>query len=385
MARRIWIVVTLLLGVIAWPSSNAAAPAPVEVLGGLSFPVNMAFAPDGRLFFAEKDTGDIRVVQDGRLLPHPFAHLDVVSSSEQGLLGLALDRDFATTRWVYVYYSDPQTRTNRPIRIRRSGDAIEDQPLLDLLTTENGYHNGGDLVFGTDGTLFVSVGEVHESERAQDPNDLGGKIVRLDPDGSIPPDNPFGPTNPAYSMGHRNSFGLCVDPRSGQLWETENGPGSDDEVNRIEPGGNYGWPGQLGPGGAAPLIDPVVDFPEVIVPTGCAVWRGSLYFGAYGTGLVYRIRDPSSPSPEAVVVDDLGSGVTDLEVGPDDALYASTVDAIWRLSAPGSPTLAPSPTPAGGTAPGGSSARSLIAVLALAVIVVSLVVRFRAGRALRKG
>ena len=382
--------IIVLLTSFGWaltPAATSAAPsAPEPIARNLNFPVNMAFAPDGRLFFAEKDTGDVRVIEDGVVTPTPVVHVDVLSSSEQGLLGLALDPDLAENGWMYLYYSDPTSRTNRLIRVRDSGDRPQTQPLLDLLTTEHGYHNGGDLVFGTDGTLFVAVGEVHEADRAQDPNDLGGKILRLNPDGSIPADDPFGPEDPVYSMGHRNSFGLCVDPNGGQLWETENGPSSDDEVNRIEPGGNYGWPDQLGPGGEAPFIDPVVDFPQVIVPTGCAVWRGSVYFGAYGTGLVYRIRGADATDAGAEVVADLGSGVTDLQVGPDGALYASTTDAIWRLPSAGSPTATPATTatPAGGDTAGGSSIRNLITALMLVVVAVALIVRFRAGRALRE-
>ena len=212
----------------AWmlrPSTSlAAANDPQLVADHLSFPSNMAFAPDGRLFFAEKDTGDIRVIEDGRLLPEPFAHIDVLSAAEQGLLGLALDPAFDTDPWVYIYYSDPVAHINRLARLRTDGGSVERQPLLDALTTENGYHNGGDIVFGRDGELYLSVGEVHESQRAQDPNDLGGKVLRLNPDGTVPSDDPFGAGNPAYSMGHRNSFGLCVDPSNGDLWETENGP-----------------------------------------------------------------------------------------------------------------------------------------------------------------
>lgn len=363
---------------------TAAGLGAERILGGLSFPVNVAFAPDGRLFFAEKDTGDIRVVVDGRLRERPVAHVDVLSSAEQGLLGLALDPRFPAEPWLYVYYSDPATLANRLMRIRIGGGSTERQPLLDLLTTERGYHNGGDLAFGTDGTLFVAVGEVHEPQRAQDPNDLGGKILRLNPDGSIPKDNPFGPDNPVYSLGHRNSFGLCVDPANGQLWETENGPTSDDELNRIEAGGNYGWPDQLGPGGAPRFIDPIVDFPQVIVPTGCAMWRGALYFGAYGNGLLYRVRGLSTPDAEAVVVRDMGAGVTDLQVGPDGNLYVSTADAIWRLETPATSTPPSSARTPGNDGADGSSAGAIVAWAALALIAVALVVRLRAGRALRR-
>ena len=285
------------------------------------------------------------------------------------------------------------------MRLRGSGDAAERQPLLDALTTEHGYHNGGDIVFGPDGTLFVAVGEVHEPERAQDPDDIGGKILRLDRDGSIPEDNPMGPANPAYSMGHRNSFGLCVDPSTGDLWETENGPGTDDEVNLIEPGGNYGWPDQLGPGGAPSFVDPVLDFPEVIVPTGCAVWRGDLYFGAYGTDRLYRLRLPASTDARAAVVDDLGEGVTDLAVGPDGDLYVSTTDTIWRYAATGSPEPSSSATPGTATPatgtpsaePGtttpeddGDGSNTAIAIVAGVVLAAGLALRVRAGRRLRR-
>jgi glucose/arabinose dehydrogenase len=370
------------VGMLAPATSLAASSSPELVAGDLSFPSNMAFAPDGRLFFAEKDSGDIRVIQDGRLLPDPFAHIDVLSSSEQGLLGLALDPAVGVEPWVYVYYSDPVAHINRLARLRANGGSIERQPLLDALTTEHGYHNGGDIVFG-DGKLYISVGEVHEADRAQDPNDLGGKILRLNPDGTVPSDNPFGPGNPAYSMGHRNSFGLCIDPSTGDLWETENGPGSDDEVNLIEPGGNYGWPDQLGPGGESAFIDPVLDFPDVIVPTGCAVWRGDLYFGAYGTGLLYRLTLPPASGVQAVVVNDMGAGVTDLEVGPDGDLYVATTDAIWRLDAPGSPQIGRTVAPSTDDSSGRGSNTAIVIVAGL-VLAAGLAARLIAGRKLRR-
>jgi quinoprotein glucose dehydrogenase len=276
----------------ALPATASAAAEPEPFVAGLDLPVSMAFAPDGRLFVAEQHLGDIRVVEDGALVREPFAHIDVLGTFEQGLLGIALHPDFPDEPWLYAYYSDPLLRINRLARlpVDRAG---EPEILLDLLTTERGYHNGGDLVFGSDGMLYITVGEVHEPERAQDPADLGGKVLRLAPDGSVPDDNPFGPGIAAYSIGHRNSFGICLDPETGDLWETENGPTSDDEVNLLRAGGNYGWPEQLGPGGAERgFADPVLDYPTQIVPTGCAVWDGDLYFGSYGDGSVRRLRLP---------------------------------------------------------------------------------------------
>jgi quinoprotein glucose dehydrogenase len=280
------------------------------------------------------------------------------------------------------------------IRILADGDLGTDrQDLIDGVSTENGYHNGGDIAFGTDGSLFLSIGEGHESERAQDPNDIGGKVVRILADGNLAPDNPFGPDNPVYSIGHRNSFGLCVDPSTGDLWETENGPGSDDEVNRIVAGANYGWPDQLGPGGAPPLVDPVVDYPVVIVPTGCAVWQGDLFVGSYGTGFLHRIELPAEPG---AAVDDVVArfdhGVTDVEAGPDGDLYVSTSDAIWRIEGTAasmspipvpSPSAAP-PTVAGPDDDGRSPAIRVLAFAAAIAAGAGLALRFAAGRRLRR-
>src|SRR5262249_57614025 len=102
---------------------------------------------------------------------------------------------------------------------------------FEAIEWSRGIHNGGDLTFGTDGKLYAVLGDTAEQNRAQDPTDPGGKVLRLNDDGSVPSDNPFGSGNPAYSMGHRNSFGLCVDPATGDLWETENGTFHEDEIN----------------------------------------------------------------------------------------------------------------------------------------------------------
>ena len=379
MRRIVSIVIVMGFAWMLRPSTSlAAANDPQLVADHLSFPSNMAFAPDGSLFFAEKDTGDIRVIEDGRLLPDPFAHIDVLSAAEQGLLGLALDPAFDTDPWVYIYYSDPVAHINRLARLRADGGSVERQPLLDALTTENGYHNGGDVVFGRDGELYLSVGEVHESQRAQDPNDLGGKVLRLNPDGTVPSDDPFGAGNPAYSMGHRNSFGLCVDPSNGDLWETENGPSSDDEVNLIRPGGNYGW--LIARSGRRTAVHrPGARFPERHRADGCAVWRGDLYFGSFGTGLLYRLPLPPNASPRADVVRAMGAGVTDLEVGPDGDLYVATSDAIWRFA--GKPQATPTVAPAGDSGGGGNRP---IAIVAGIVLAAGLAARFIAGRRLRR-
>jgi hypothetical protein len=180
-------------------------------------------------------------------------------------------------------------------------------------------------------------------------NDLGGKVLRLEPDGSVPKDNPFGAANPAFTTGLRNSFGICVDPSSGTIWETENGPTEDDEVNRIVAGGNYGWPAHLGTGGAPRYVDPQLAFHQVIVPTGCAVVGRFLYFGDF-SGDLHRVSIDGSQLGEQAVVEHLDAGITDVERGPARDLFVSTSDSIVRLPASGSygegtPTPTPTPTP----------------------------------------
>jgi glucose/arabinose dehydrogenase len=353
---------------------------------GLAFPTNLAFAPDGRLFVTEKETGRIRIVRDGTVLADPFVTLTVVGQAERGLLGIAIGPTFEQDPWVYVYLSDASDGRNRLIRIRAEGDeGGERETILDLLPAVSGYHNGGDLAFGPDGSLFVVTGEAHEPALAQDPDGLGGKVLRIRPDGSIPQDNPFGADSPVYSLGHRNSFGVCVDPNTGQVWQTENGPDRLDEVNRIEPGGNYGWPEQLGPGGGAGFEDPILAFTDIIVPTGCAVLpdagggEGTLVFGDFG-GRLRQVRVRGEDAGQRVVAT-FPTGITDVAVGPDGALYVATTDAIHRVEGiaqepEASPTPSPEPTaeptsPAPAASPAGRDERGPDRLLALAIALVA--------------
>jgi glucose/arabinose dehydrogenase len=328
--RRPLIPLAAILALVCLGSAPAQAAEPqIEpVVEGAEFPTNIAFGPGGSMYYTEKDTGRIREMNaDGELLDEPVATFDVTGGGETGLLGIAPYGD-----WLYVYYSDAASGKNVIARLDTSADNPQPEIVAELLPTANGYHNGGDVTFGTDGMLYATVGEMHEADRAQDPQDLGGKVIRLTPGGDVPSNNPFGADNPAWSMGHRNSFGICFDPETGDLWETENGPDSHDEVNLIEAGGNYGWPQVMGPGGAPDFIDPVVDFPEIVAPTGCAVWGHTLWFGDFSGGRLYRLPVTAPRPPQAEVVAQLPSGITDVQRGPGDALYIATVDGIYRLT-----------------------------------------------------
>jgi glucose/arabinose dehydrogenase len=313
---------------------------------GFDFAVNMAFGPDGTIFVVDKDVGEILIVRDGRILNRPFATVDADSKvNETGLLGIALHPDFPQEPWVYAYYSDVNDGRNHLVRFRADGDvAAERETLLDLLPTTFGWHNGGDITFGPDGKLYVAVGEGHVAERSQERNGLGGRILRLNPDGSIPADNPFGPDNPTYALGIRNSFGLCFDPSTGELWETENGPAEWDEINLIQAGGNYGWPEHLGPGGQPEFVAPVLAFREPIVVTGCAGTpsNAGLFFGEGYSGRLHRMQLASAAGarPHDEIVGTFEGGITDVAAAPDGTIWVVTPHTIFRsaevlLPAPG--------------------------------------------------
>lgn len=374
MRRSPLLIVALLL--ILAPDARGQAAEPW--LDGLAFPTNMAFAGDGRLFFTEKTTGAVRVAsREGVLDPEPVLSIGVSSTGETGLLGIALHPRYTEGEpWMYLYLSDPADGMNRLVRVRIEEVSGEPEPLLTTVPATNAYHNGGDLLFGPDGMLYVAVGEAHEPERAQDLEDVGGKVLRLTPEGIPAPGNPT-EGEPVFTFGHRNSFGLCADPATGELWETENGPDVNDEVNRLEPGANYGWPDVTGDSGGR-YADPVAVFPDTVALTGCAWWNGMLLIGSWNDGRV-RTVDPDTGG----VTEILGfpSGVTDVLVGPDGALYVATADAIWRVGAPPTGSLGPTPMPSA-TGDEGDPA-GWIAIVAAVVLAGALVVRLVAGRALR--
>jgi glucose/arabinose dehydrogenase len=363
---------------LALPAPAGAEPVAAPWLEGLAFPTNLAFAPDGRLLFTEKDTGSVRIVgADGGLRDDPFVRFGVTNAGETGLLGIALDPRFANgSPWVYLYLSDATTGSNELVRVRTDGDTgTRVEPLRTFLPTAGVYHNGGELLFAQDGYLYVTVGEGHDPGRAQDASDVGGSVLRLTDSGDAAPGTPFGDANPVYTIGHRNSFGLCEDPSTGTIWETENGPDVDDEVNRLTAGGNYGWPQTTGDSGGR-YVDPVVVFRDTVALTGCAWWGGALYVGSFNDGLVRRVDIATGDTSPAV---SFPSGVTDLQVGPDGALYVATVDTIWRLATPPlEPIAAPEPVRSEG---GGGSWVALLAALVLAI---GLGARIVAGHRLRK-
>ena len=296
------------------------------VVDGLEFPTAIGFLPDGRMVVNERP-GRVRVVRDGRLETRPLATIPTTTSGERGLLGLAVAPDGAS---VYVFATAPDGESNRVLRVPLGGGA----PAVVVDGLPGGvYHDGGGVAFDGMGRLLVSNGEVHDRGLAQDPNALGGKIYRLTAEGRPAPGAPFG-RSPALAIGLRNPFAIAVDPVSGAIFATENGPTGHDELNRVDPGMNYGWPlvAGLASGRSVPpsYRDPLIDYPRTVVPTGIAFSpAGELFFGTYAEGTIHRVR--LDAARQRVVSDevlhDAEEPVVAVAWGPD-GLYFSTPDAV---------------------------------------------------------
>jgi len=220
-------------------------PYTVETLAeGLDVPWEMDIAQDGRIFFTERP-GLVRVIDKGELLPDPLIRMEAPfhSGGEGGLLGLVLDPQFENNQYIYVYHTYERNGEiqNRVLRLKENNNqAVVDRVLLDGLAGAQN-HNGGRMKIGPDGYLYVTAGDRYQPELAQQEKSLGGKILRIGLDGSIPEDNPIS-GSPVYSYGHRNPQGLAWHPDTNQLYASEHGQSAHDEINRIEKGANYGWP-----------------------------------------------------------------------------------------------------------------------------------------------
>lgn len=245
----------------------------------LRVPWEMVFLPDGDMLIAER-AGTIRRIGKE---PSTISVEGVVEVGEGGLLGMSLHPHFASNNWIYVYVTartDAGLR-NRVMRYRYQYNMLTDPAvILDNIPAAQ-YHNGGRIAFGPDGKLYITTGDASDSKAAQDTNSLAGKILRLNDDGSIPGDNPFG--NAVWSYGHRNPQGLAWDDR-GRLWATEHGRSGAqsgyDELNVIEKGKNYGWPLIEGPETREGLEAPVIQSGAAVTwaPSGAAYGNGRIFF-----------------------------------------------------------------------------------------------------------
>ena len=321
------------------PKTTGAPTVKVEVvLRGLDTPWAIDFAPDGRWFVTERP-GRVRVVENGQLQPEPWMSFEVWEreDSEAGLLGIALDPKFAENRFVYLAYTYPAggRLQNRLVRLREDPGTkrgVEDRVLFDgVLGNQN--HDGGRVKFGPDGKLYATMGDAAEAAHAQQRESLSGKILRINPDGSVPGDNPF-PGSPVYSLGHRNPQGLAWDAR-GRLIEAEHGSSARDEINHVEPGRNYGWPEVRGQAGDRRFVDPIIESKEdTWAPSGIAILGGDLFVAALrGQRLLRMTLAPDLGGPTRVETVLRGYGrLRDVVVGPDRALYVTTSNRDGRGS-----------------------------------------------------
>ncbi|MFE2109211.1 PQQ-dependent sugar dehydrogenase [Kitasatospora sp. NPDC059463] len=264
------------------------APASVAVSGtvtdGLASPWGLAVLPDGDLLVSERDEARILRVSaaDGGRTEAGTVP-GVTAGGEGGLLGLALSPGFATDHRVYAYLSTASD--NRIVRLdydpaRPAGSQLGEPAVVLSGIPHGSRHNGGRIGFGPDGFLYAGTGDADERRLSQDRGSLGGKILRLTPDGAPAPGNPF-PGSPVWSLGHRNVQGLAWDPQ-GRLWASEFGQDTWDELNLITPGGNYGWPTVEGTAGRQGFTDPVAQWhtsdasPSGIAHAAGGVWMAAL-------------------------------------------------------------------------------------------------------------
>jgi quinoprotein glucose dehydrogenase len=249
-------------------------------------------------------------------------------------MGLAVHPDFRNKPFIYAMhtYRKGGTLFNRVVRMKDNGDfCILDKIIIDKIPGAR-FHDGGRIAFGPDGMLYITTGENFTAAMAQDLNQLGGKILRVTPEGEIPADNPFR-GSPVYSYGNRNPQGIAWQPGTGRLFESEHGPSGEfglsanDEINIIRKGGNYGWPDTVGAPGKKPFIDPIVVWKETTPPSGITFYKGDLFVATLRSQALIRIRlnGDKVTRIERWFSANYQSGrygrLRDVVEGPDGALY----------------------------------------------------------------
>ena len=347
-----------------------SAPAPAQdlavetVVDGLDTPWGIAFLGVDRWLVTERG-GQLRVIRDGRLLPEPVRNVPPVYAAGQGgLFEVLPGLDYRDNGWLYLSlaHGGPEANATRVVRARLDGNALVDvtpiftaQPLKDTPV-----HYGGRMAWLDDGTLVIGLGDGFDyREDAQHLDTHMGKTVRIRPDGSVPEDNPFvgqaGVLPGIYTLGNRNVQGMAFDMDRGVLWSHEHGPRGGDELNRLEPGGNYGWPlathgvdytgARISPYPTRPgMVDAVVGWTPSIAPSGMAVvsgpmfeaWQGDLLITSLAERSLRRIELSASGKVVAQYVLDLGLSerLRDVQIAPDGAIIvlAESSGRVLRIT-----------------------------------------------------
>jgi aldose sugar dehydrogenase len=338
------------------------------VTTGLEYPFSIAFLPNGGGMLVTERAGRLRVIRDGVLAPQPvsgapasfWAGESGLPGAIHGYMDVALHPRFAENRWIYLTYTKPLDEKRRFVALARGkwdGKGLTE--VKDIFVADQG--GASRLAFAADGTLYMSL----TGEDPQNPNTLGGKVLRLRDDGSIPPDNPFvgkaGHRPEVYTLGHRGILGLAMHPGSGQIWENENGPNGGDEINILKAAANYGWPivsyGRTYQGpwqSERPRHEgfetPVVYWMPAIAPSGMAfytgnqfpTWKGDVFVGSLrtgeipGTGHLERIlfNEKMQELRRESLLTELRQRIRDVRQGPDGFLYLLTDEkpgAVLRI------------------------------------------------------
>jgi glucose/arabinose dehydrogenase len=317
-----------------------------DVATGLDVPWGLARLPDGSHLVSLRD--EARVVHigvDGTVTPVRATGPDgrvpgVHPDGEGGLLGLAVASGDPATVYAYLTAADD----NRVVRMSYHGGRLGPLRLVVAGIPKSGVHNGGRLAFGPDGMLYIATGDGSDGGRAQDRHSLAGKILRVTPDGRPASGNPF-PGSPVWSLGHRNVQGLGWDSQ-GRMFASEFGQNTWDELNRIEPGHNYGWPDVEGRGSAADvqrgLTNPLVVWrTDEASPSGIAVGRGAVWLAALRGERLWRVplrQDGSVGTPQALLQDRLGR-LRSVEIEPDGSLLLLTGNTFRGQPRPGDDRL----------------------------------------------
>ena len=329
---------------ILLPTTPVPLPSPEQinatgietVASGLQVPWAIDFAKDGRIFFTER-IGNVRVIENGKLIAEPVFTKEVAKTGEAGMLGLALDPDFANNNFIYVYYTDVDANGNlwnRVVRLTEHNNKASDEKVLIDGIPGAAIHDGGRIKFDPDGKLYVTAGDAANPSLAQDLKSLAGKILRINPDGSIPNDNPF--TNSlVYSYGHRNPQGLAWHPATRELYETEHGNVGNDEVNIIRAGMNYGWP--IEQCIAKEFVGPIICYEVSVAPAGATFYSSSklpykndLFFGTLrGTHVEHIVFNNNNTTKKDNFLDGFGR-IRDVVEGPDGYLYVVTSNRDGR-------------------------------------------------------
>ncbi|MGF1633933.1 MAG: PQQ-dependent sugar dehydrogenase [Phycisphaerae bacterium] len=341
--------------------TDAGAISVQKVVGGLNHPWGMAFLPDGRILLTER-AGQLRIFAEGELSDPVEGVPEVWANGQGGLLDVVLDPSFEENRYVYLSYAKPGPDGKAATALGR-GKLTDDDKLdgfEDIFVQEpwvdGPNHFGSRIVFRTDGTLFLTLGERYQFDPAQDLENHLGTVIRLNPDGSVPKDNPFVDDEAAkpeiWSYGHRNIQAAAIDPLSGELWIAEMGPLGGDELNQPEAGKNYGWPvvswGINYDGTDIPdpptrpeFADAVRHWSPVVSPSGMVfyngdtfeAWQGSFLIGGLSSQQVRRVvvKDGQVTKEEQIP---LPARIREVEQGPDGRVYVLTDRAdgeLWRF------------------------------------------------------